>query len=105
MFPSIPVNICAVYTALQYINCWEFFTTVQCSPGYEDINGTCEKCKIGFYKAEYAAALCKECPAGFITSEEGTDNAAKCTVRKCLKSVVYFFALPYVLIFTFSSVF
>uniref|UniRef100_K1Q8I5 Sushi, von Willebrand factor type A, EGF and pentraxin domain-containing protein 1 n=1 Tax=Magallana gigas TaxID=29159 RepID=K1Q8I5_MAGGI len=56
---------------------------LQCSPGYEDISGTCEKCKIGFYKAEYAAALCKECLTGFITSEEGTDNAAKCSVPAC----------------------
>lgn len=61
---------------------------MQCSPGYEDINGKCEKCKKGFYKAEYAAALCKECPTGFITSEEGTVDKGNCTVRKCSKRVV-----------------
>jgi hypothetical protein len=59
-----------------------FITTVQCSPGYEDIAGTCRMCKIGFYKSEYAAALCRECPSGFITSEEGAIQAANCTVRK-----------------------
>ncbi|XP_062611525.1 uncharacterized protein LOC134273339 [Saccostrea cucullata] len=56
---------------------------LQCSPGYEDIGGNCSKCKIGYYKTEYAAALCKECPSGFITQAEGATLAANCSVPAC----------------------
>ncbi|XP_061175426.1 uncharacterized protein LOC133184388 [Saccostrea echinata] len=56
---------------------------LQCSPGYEDINGTCMKCKVGKYKSEYAAALCKPCPEGFITQAEGATHETNCSVPAC----------------------
>lgn len=64
---------------------------MQCNPGFEDISDKCVKCKIGYYKPEYAAAKCKECPTGFITSEEGSIAVGNCTVRKCFKKIVKFF--------------
>ena len=48
-----------------YIYCYSSTTciTVACNPGYElTINGTCEKCPIGYYSAGISGAACKLCP-------------------------------------------
>lgn len=76
------------------------FLPVECSPGYEDINDKCEPCKIGYYKPEYAAAKCRECPAGFRTAVEGSIHENNCTVRKSKCAVKLFLIVIYVVFFS-----
>ncbi|XP_060568832.1 uncharacterized protein LOC132727392 [Ruditapes philippinarum] len=56
---------------------------VECSPGYEDINGVCKECPRGTYKVERAAAKCKPCDTGFTTVGTGATSSNACTLPAC----------------------
>lgn len=55
---------------------------VSCDPGYEDVNGLCVECQIGYYKIEKKASSCTKCQSGFITASTGSTNQNACNVRK-----------------------
>lgn len=61
---------------------------MECRPGYEDIGGTCQECRRGFFKVENAAATCKECEIGLTTETTGATSSDQCSLRKFLQLLV-----------------
>ncbi|XP_071129049.1 uncharacterized protein [Mytilus edulis] len=56
---------------------------LSCDPGYEDVNGLCVECQIGYYKIEKKASSCTKCQTGFITASTGSTNQNACNVPDC----------------------
>ncbi|XP_052242513.1 uncharacterized protein LOC127852603 [Dreissena polymorpha] len=56
---------------------------VECEQGFEDASGACVPCQQGFYKDIKAAAQCKPCPVGYITSGSGATNLTMCNIPAC----------------------
>ncbi|XP_053380894.1 uncharacterized protein LOC123563563, partial [Mercenaria mercenaria] len=54
-----------------------------CSPGFEDVGGSCQECPRGFYKIESAAAKCKPCQGGTTTESTGATNPGSCSLPAC----------------------
>ena len=60
--------------------CYVFLYISVCEQGfeYDEMDGECKRCMIGWYKSSIANANCTMCPMGRSTSTEGASSLSEC---------------------------
>ncbi len=67
-------------------DCGDIFVSVDCGPGFEDVDGQmCTGCQMDYYKDAQGAGNCMNCPEGMITITTNSTSCKKGTDSTTLK--------------------
>ena len=65
---------------MKILHCMFINYTDECVAGKEDRGNGCEDCFVGFFKSDFSASPCQQCPSGRTTSGTGTTSSVSCIV-------------------------